>query len=402
MSRDAFIGGCPIATHVAPTAQSDRRFPKCGAMPHDPGPALGSMQALRTLEKGMSRPLVEAACCPQGSALLVADVGGTYARLGWASTGPGGSPQIHDFRRYACADYPSLAAILRDYLDALADDPQGPQPRRAVVAIAGLLEGDHLLNTNLPWPVSVAATRDAAQLERLALINDFTAVAHAIPYVDPGAMVCLTGENAHTHQWPALVLGAGTGLGAALSLDGDHPQVLPSEVGHAALAPGNMLELDILRLLMQRFGHVDNERVLSGPGLVNLYACLCELRAFPVLWHSPGELIHAAERQGDALARESIQIFCDWLGSVVGDLVIAFGARAVYLTGGITGHLAAPLQDGRFLQRYLAKGALSQTLHQVPVWRIEHGQLGALGAAAWYAQQPPDAWAIQHNQGENP
>lgn len=358
-------------------------------------------QALSTLEKRMSKPVFEAALHVEGTTGIVADVGGTYARLGWVNAHSGGSPAIRDFRRYACAEHPSLASILRRYVDELAVDSIFPSAKTAVVAIAGLLEGDHLLNTNLPWPVSVAASRKEAGLKRLQLINDFAAVAHAIPHAAAETMVSLNAVDNPKPRWPALVLGPGTGLGAALNLGpGCQQRVLPSEAGHSALAPGNALEVEVLRLLLQRFGHVDNERVLSGPGLVNLYTCLCELQAQPVRWHSPGELIEAAQQHTDALALQSIHVFCEWLGSVIGDLVIAFGARAVYLTGGIAGHLAGYLHDGRFLQRYLSKGALSATLQQVPVWRVEHGQLGVLGAAAWYADTLDDIDVEGRNQGE--
>ncbi len=356
----------------------------------------------------MNDPMAGTAPCPAGpptapatgSAVIVADVGGTYARLAWTPLQPGTSPAIRDFRRYACADHPSLAAILRGYAAALAADPAVPPAKSAVVAIAGLLEGDRLLNTNLAWPVSVEATRREAGLDALELINDFAAVAHAIPHADPGTMSRLAGDGPHVHRWPALVLGPGTGLGAALRLEGGPRPVLPSEVGHSALAPGNALELDILRLLMRRHAHVDNERVLSGPGLVNLYDCLCELRGTTPCWRSPAELIEAARQGGDALAAESIHVFCGWLGSLVGDLAIAFGAKAVYLTGGITGHIAGQLHDGHFLQRYLAKGALSQALRQVPVWRVDHGQLGVLGAAAWHAEGGSDTEATDTGHGE--
>lgn len=355
--------------------------------------------ALNTVEKRMSRTAVDASCV-QVAPIIVADVGGTYARLGWVDSHSGGSPVIHDFQRYACAEHSSLASILRRYADERALDPAIPPLKTAVVAIAGLLEDDRLLNANLSWPVSLAATRNEAGLDRLELINDFAAVAYAIPHVDPVTLVSLNAGGIHSPRWPALVLGPGTGLGAALSMGPGQQRVLPSEAGHSALAAGTNLEIEILRLLMQRFGYVNNERVLSGPGLVNLYSCLCELKAEPMRWRSPDELIDAAQQHGDALALLSIQVFCEWLGSVIGDLVITFGARSVYLTGGITGHLAAYLHDGRFLQRYLNKGALSTTVQQVPVWRIDHGQLGALGAAAWFAHAPDCADAECRNLPE--
>lgn len=317
--------------------------------------------------------------------VIAADVGGTFARLAWVTLNPGEAPVVRDFQKFACTEYPSLASILREFSTQTAAE-SGAHNAVAVVAIAGLLEGDHLLNTNLPWQVSVAKTTTESGLAHLQLINDFQAMAYAIPHADPQKMNRLAGIGDPHAGWPALILGPGTGLGAALRLGGEHAAVLPSEIGHAALAAGNELELDILRLLVRRYGHVDNERVLSGPGLVNLYGCLCELRGVSPRWGMPQQLIEAAQSGQDPIAEESLHVFCEWLGSLVGDLAIAFGAKAVYLSGGITSHITEFLHDGRFQQRYLRKGALSAALQQVPVWRVDHGQLGVIGAAAWYAE----------------
>jgi glucokinase len=320
------------------------------------------------------------------STVIAADVGGTFARLAWVTLNPAQAPVVRNFRKFACAEYPSLAAILREFSNDVSADPGADTSRSAVVAIAGLLEGDHLLNTNLPWQVSVANTLAESGLEHLQLINDFQAMAYAIPHADPQKMNRLAGSGEPLDGWPALILGPGTGLGAALRLGGKLAAVLPSEIGHSALAAGNELELDVLRLLVRRFGHVDNERVLSGPGLVNLYGCLCELRGASPRWKTPQQLIEAAQSGHDPIAEESLHVFCEWLGSLVGDFAIAFGAKAVYLSGGITSHIAGFLHDGRFQQRYLRKGALSDALRQVPVWRVDHGQLGVIGAAAWCAE----------------
>ncbi|MFS2045884.1 glucokinase, partial [Stenotrophomonas geniculata] len=165
--------------------------------------------------------------------------------------------------------------------------------------------------------------------------------------------------------------------------------VLASEIGHAALGAGNALELQVLGKLLQRWAHVDNERVLSGSGLMNLYPCLCELRGVTPVWTSTEALIGAARSGEDVLAVETLQVFCAWLGSLAGDAAIAVGARSVYLAGGISAHVQDFLADGRFRERFLNKGVLTEVLRQVPVWRVEHGQLGVLGAAVWHAARQP-------------
>ena len=310
-------------------------------------------------------------------ALIVADVGGTYARLAWAD---GDMQALSAFRTYRCGEHASLGAILADFART--------RPRagiRAVVAIAGVLKGDMLVNANLPWPVSRHASEQEAGLRALELINDFEAVALAIPHVRDDALVPLLGGPPHRFAWPALVLGAGTGLGAALRFaEGERP-VLSTEVGHAALAAGTPLELEVLRVLLQRGAHVENERVLSGTGLLTLYGVLAGLRAVAPRFTRTEDLVDAARQGDDALAVETVQVFCGWLGSFAGDLAIAFGARSVYLAGGIATHLGEMLGDGRFAARFLAKGVLRQVLEDVPVWRVEHGALGVVGAAAWQA-----------------
>jgi glucokinase len=322
---------------------------------------------------GVSTPRAQEAT---GKRIIVADVGGTYARLGWTQAAD--AEQVHDYRRYACADHPDLASILRDYAaDGVCEG--------AVVAIAGVLEGDRLINSNLPWAVSVEQTRQAAGLEWVRLINDFEAVANAMPLLTRDTLSPLTRATEATATSPALVLGPGTGLGAALWMEGHPPRVLATEVGQAALAAGNDLEMDIVRRLLRERRHLNNEHVLSGTGLMNLYRCLCELRGGSPLHADAGALVAAAQ-SGDALALETLQVFCGWLGSLVGDLAIIFGAKVVYLAGGVTAHIPSFLHDGHFLQRYLNKGVMSERLEQVPVWRVEHGQLGLLGAAAWYRQ----------------
>ncbi|MET0289146.1 MAG: glucokinase [Pseudoxanthomonas sp.] len=320
---------------------------------------------------------------------MAADVGGTYARLGLVRLGARGVPELLIHKRYAGAGFPSLAAVLCRFREDLAAEGVDVFPSEGVVAIAGLLQGDALLNANLPWPVSLSATLRDSGLQQFRLINDFEALAWALPHVPAGQIRPLAAGQAGGVKFPALLLGPGTGLGAALAVGspgGFHVQ--PSEAGHAALAAGTARELDIVRVLPARFGQVDNERALSGTGLMNLYAALCELRGAAPALTEPAALVAAAEAGDDALAGECLALFCQWLGSVAGDLAITFCAHSVYLAGGLAGHLGQHLQAGGFMRRFLDKGVLSSALREVPVSCIEHGQLGIIGAAAWHAAHP--------------
>lgn len=321
--------------------------------------------------------------------LIAADVGGTFARIGMVDVA-GDAITVGFHRRYACAEFPDLAAILRRFREDAAA-VAAAFPATCVVAIAGVLQGDVLLNSNLPWSVSLTATRREAGIEHLHLINDFEAVAWALPQIQLADLQVVGAGDGSGLPLPVLLLGPGTGLGAALVVDqGGRAGVQPSEAGHAALAGNTPFELDVVRLLQARFGHVASERVFSGPGLVNLYQACCELRGVQPRWHAPSDLVDAADAGHDLLAAECVALFCRWFGSFAGDLATTFRARSVCLAGGLTGHLRHYLCQGGFMQRFLDKGVLSDTLREVPVYTLEHGLLGLIGAAAWYKARQVD------------
>lgn len=314
--------------------------------------------------------------------LIAADVGGTHARIGHVRIAADGTLEVLDYQQYACADHPTLAAILRAFLARRGVD----RPVDAAIAIAGILDGDMLVNSNLPWPVSLMQTQRDAGLHTLRLLNDFEALAFAVPHVDPSQATLVCGEPAATADAPVLVLGPGTGLGAALYLPGEPPRVLPSEAGHAALAVGTARELDVLRHLLGRWPHVDVDRVLSGPGLVNTYEALCALDKVVPGLHAPAAVSDAARSGRDPRAVEALSIFCALLGSFAGDLALAFGAGQVYLAGGIPARIAPLLQGSDFGARFRNKGVLAGHLARTPVWLVDHGRLGLQGAAlAWAA-----------------
>jgi len=332
--------------------------------------------------------------------IIGADVGGTYARLGWAILRPGEPIKINDFRRYACAEHPSLAAILHDYAAGLRSNPVLPPLGGAVVAIAGLLDGDRLLNTNLAWPVSLDATRRESGIGELELINDFVAVAQAIPHVARTALHPLSAIPGHHAAGPALVLGPGTGLGAALWIPvGERSVVLATEAGQAALAAGNELEMAVLQQMLRNRSHVSIEHgALSGPGLLNLYNALCAVRgATPV--HATPDAVSAAACDGsDPLAVQTLELFCGILGSTIGDMALLYGVQGgIYLAGGILPKLGQFLIGSTFVERFLNKGPMAKALQRIPVKLVEHGQLGVIGAASWYLEKLATQ-ASQHKQ----
>jgi glucokinase len=314
--------------------------------------------------------------------LLAADVGGTYARIGLVNVG-GGSPHVETFERYRCADFASLASIFERFL---ADHPA--RARRGAIAIAGYVLDDAIINKNLPWSVSLAQTRRTLGLDDLQVVNDFTAIAHATNSVAARDVTPIAAAAAPL-EGPVLVVGPGTGLGAAVRIPTARSTViLSTEAGQSALTASTELEIDILRVLMRESSHVPVERILSGPGLANLYAALGTLRGTKTSARTPREIAESAIDNSDALAAEALRVFCGWLGSEVGNLVLIYGAQGgVHLAGGILPQIKDFLVRSDFAARFRDKGQMREVLERVPVALVDHGQLGVIGAAQWYVEQ---------------
>ncbi|HET6431562.1 glucokinase [Dyella sp.] len=316
---------------------------------------------------------------------LAADVGGTHARIGLVSreAGTARPVNVHAYQRYACAEWPSLTAVLEDFVAHVA--PAAPIEQCAV-ASAGYVLGDAIVNDNLPWPVSIREIRERLGLAQLAVINDFEAVAYATQFLTGADTLGVIDNAAPAAAGPVLVMGPGTGLGSAVLLPGAHgPSVLATEAGQIALAPGNEREIAILRVLARERSHVSFEHALSGPGLINLYRALCELNGRVPALSLPAEVTRSALDRSDPAAVEALDVFCGLLGSFVGDLVLLYGARGgVFLAGGILPQIRELLLKSTFAERFFNKGVMRAYLQQVPVRLMEHGQHGVIGAAGLY------------------
>ncbi|OOG59305.1 glucokinase [Rhodanobacter sp. C03] len=322
---------------------------------------------------------------------LAADVGGTHARIGLVVGSANGRRPVSvlHYHRYSCADWSGLTAMLQDFVGQLAGTPHAAARgnlRHCAVACAGYVLDDAIVNENLPWPVSIREIRDGLGIQRLAVINDFEAVAYATQFIEAGETRSIIDATQPAISGPVLVMGPGTGLGSAVLLPGQpRAQVLATEAGQISLAPGNEREIEILRVLARERPYVSFEDALSGPGLLQLYRVLCELRVSPAHLLTPAEITGAALAGNDAAAVEALEVFCGLLGSFVGDLVLLYGARGgVYLAGGILPQIQPFLLSSTFAARYFNKGVMRAYLQQVPVRLIEHGQLGVIGAAGWF------------------
>ena len=320
-----------------------------------------------------------------GDALLVADIGGTNARFALADP-HAATPLLADsVREFPVAAFPSLAEAAAHYLDQV-----GTRARRGVFAVAGRIDGDQARITNHPWVISRSRTAQMLGFDQVHLLNDFAAQAMAIRLFGPDDVVRIGApdwspappEQARTYA----VLGPGTGLGVGglIVRDGRcHP--LQTEGGHVSFPPGTPEEIRILELLSAQFGRVSNERLICGPGLVNIHRALCQIAGVDPGLPTPRDISERAAA-GDALGMRAVDVFCAVFGAIAGDLVLTLGAwDGVFLTGGLVPRMLDSLLHSGFRQRFEAKGRFSPNMAQVPSLAVMHPQAGLLGAAAWAA-----------------
>jgi len=315
---------------------------------------------------------------------LLADIGGTNARFAIAALDAHPTLWMDSVRRYAVADFPSLAAAAAHYLREVEED--GDRLATGVFAVAGRVDGDLARITNSPWVIERAATRAALALPRLRLVNDFAAQAMCTGLLAAEDVVVI-GDVPMPPHGPTrtqAIIGPGTGLGVGSLIVRDGRTVaLETEGGHVSFAPGDAEEMALLGRLAARFGRVSNERLVSGGGLVNLHEALAALAGATATRARP-EDVTAGAREGDALCRAAVDRFCAVFGAIAGDLVLTLGAwDGVFLTGGLVPRLLPELQASAFRARFEAKGRFAPAMAQVATLAVVHPEPGLLGAAAF-------------------
>ncbi len=310
---------------------------------------------------------------------LIADIGGTNARFALVSPG-----SLHALQPLvlSCADFPDPVAAARCYLDRIRP---AEAPRRAAFAVASPVCGDRVEMTNHVWRFSIQSVRDQLDLDRLDVVNDFTAVALAVPLLGDADRVAV-GGGAADPACPVAVLGPGTGLGVSALVPtgaGWHP--IATEGGHVTMAAADDREAQVLGWLRTRQDHVSAERVLSGPGLVNLHTALRALSGLPPEAVTPSELTRRAAG-GDRLAGEVLDMFFAMLGTVAGNLALTLGARGgVVIAGGIIPQVLPAFLASGFRRRFEDKGRFCTYLQAVPVHVAVHAYPAFLGLAGLVA-----------------
>ncbi len=305
---------------------------------------------------------------------LVADIGGTNARFALV----GADAQPFAERVLRCSEHADIVTAVETYLAGV----DGPRPREAVFAIANPITGDRLTMTNHTWSFSIEQTRRRLQLERFDVINDFTALAMSLPWLE-ATDLRQVGRGEAVAGSPMAVLGPGTGLGVSGLLPaGERWIPLQGEGGHASVCPGTRTEHAIVEFCSHRFGHVSFERLVSGSGLQNLLAALSALEDCPSEALSPETITERALSGTDPLCARVVDTFCALLGAAAGNLALTLGATGgVYIGGGIVPRLGERFHRSPFRARFQDKGRFSTYLAPIPTFVIHAARPALIGVA---------------------
>ncbi|MFD2166721.1 glucokinase [Thalassotalea euphylliae] len=315
---------------------------------------------------------------------LVADIGGTNMRVSLAHD----DGSTSELSLYQGGDYDGVEHVLKHYIEE-----KGLQEKKINVclAIACPVENDLVVMTNLPWKFSKQALKTSLNLEKLLVINDYTAIAHAIPQLSDSQKIKVGTGEAILGK-PISICGPGTGLGVANLINDNGKWIsLSGEGGHVDFAPIDKQEIDIFTFLLTKYSHVSYEQLLSGLGLEQIYQALASK-------NGSSENLAAKEITAKALdeecelCQETLAQFCRILGSFAGNLALTLGSfGGVYIAGGIVPRFIEYFQKSGFRQRFEEKGRLSGFNQNIPTYLITEAQPGVLGAAAYLLQHNKEA-----------
>lgn len=314
---------------------------------------------------------------------LIADVGGTYARFA-LEVAPHVFEQAQSLR---CADFADFHAAVTGYLGRL-DGVRTDQVRHAAIAIANPVAGDDVRMTNYHWQFSIEQMRQRLGLDNLVVVNDFTALAMAVPGLAVSQRRQFGGGEAVPRSVIGLI-GAGTGLGVSGLIPANDGWVaLGTEGGHSSFAPHDERELAILRFAWRQFDHVSFERLASGPGIALIYQALAEHAGVSVAPLDAPEITRRALAGEDALCKEAIDTFCAILGTAAGNLAVTQGALGgIYIGGGIVPRLGAYFDSSPFRARFEDKGRFADYMRRIPTFVITAEDATLQGASAILAAQ---------------
>jgi glucokinase len=299
---------------------------------------------------------------------LLADIGATHARFA-LQTAPGVFSAV---RVLKCEDFEGIVPLLRFYLqDHAAQHHPNLRLNHAALAVANPISGDFVRMTNRDWQFSTDAVRRELGLSTLLIVNDFTALAMAIPGFAPDDLMQV-GQGAPAPNAVIGVLGPGTGLGVSGVIPtADGFVTLGSEGGHVNFAPADEREFFILQTAWKEWQHVSNERLISGPGMEIIHRALAQRNGVEAPPRKPAEIIRCALDENDPLCLEVLECFCGMLGGAAANLAVTLGAfGGIFIGGGIVPRMGEWFLGSPFRARFEAKGRFSRYLADIPTYVI--------------------------------
>lgn len=318
--------------------------------------------------------------------LVAVDIGGTHARFAIATVAADGEITLGEPETLHTEDHASFQTAWEDFQSRSG----GSLPPSVAMAVAGPVKQDIIRFTNNPWIIRPPLIKERLGCARHTIVNDFGAVAHAAAHAPADQFIHLAGPD---QELPASgtisVLGPGTGLGVAhfwRSGDGDY-RVQATEGGHGDFAPVDSIEDAILARLRKRHTRVSDERVVSGPAIVDIYQTLAAMEGRAVMEQDDVAIWTAGTSGEDSLAAAAVDRFCLALGSVAGDIALVQGASGVVIAGGLGYRIRDTLLSSGFAERFAAKGRFAGLMATMPVKLIVHPQPGLYGAAAAFARE---------------
>ncbi|MBS0481394.1 MAG: glucokinase [Proteobacteria bacterium] len=318
--------------------------------------------------------------------LVTVDIGGTHARFALATIGSDGAIGLGDPVTLHTKDHASFQTAWEHFTDLQG----GKLPPAVAIAIAGPVGGEIIRFTNNPWIIRPALIREKLGVDRYTVINDFGAVGHAVARAGSEYFIHLAGPDVELPASGTLsIVGPGTGLGVAhLWRDGSGDyRVQATEGGHVDFAPIDTIEDAILARLRLRYRRVSAERVVCGPGIVDIYEALASMEGRAIKPLDDRTLWSLGTSGEDSLAAAAVDRFCLSLGSFAGDMALAQGANGVVIAGGLGLRIRDTLLKSGFANRFVAKGRFEALMAALPVRLITHPQPGLFGAAAAFAKE---------------
>ncbi len=308
-----------------------------------------------------------------GKTALIADIGGTNARFGIVDQNG-----THDLMYLACQDYAGPSEAVEAYFQKIG---LTDKPLAGVMAVAGPVDGDLINFTNIPWSFRCSTLQKNLGLQSLEVMNDFKAVALAVPGIASDLVQKIGGGDAIPERAIG-VIGPGTGLGvASLIWAGGQYIAQPGEGGHVTMAPVNEREYAIFQQLRVKYHHISAERVCSGKGLENLYNAIRVLDNKHDRPDLTAPQISENAIQGKCeICKESLDLMLGFLGRVSGNLALTLNAQSgIYIAGGIPSKLGKYLIQSSFIEEFQSKGRHKDLMKKIPAYMITHDAIGLLG-----------------------